>query len=773
MVRALARQAPRTWWAAAFFVLAALTGYWIPQGAFLGPRTSGRQCRRGRVCRRGNSVDGRIKTDFHYRRVQKSLTEPVGVVGYERNKVFGMLHWEQAKANRTSAKRARKGAPPPALHPPDSPKFIFDGAEGRADRPGAAPSDSAAGQGSIAYDQQSSIAAAFAGDGIAAPSPDAALAAMAEGPEVAARLRALAMAKEGAESSDAQQLVPLLAAKAAAQADRGALEAEELAASLRGLAAFGVRRTEVKANIVPIADSLLGRSMDLGATGTADSLYAVAAFKDTAPMLQALLPVLVVRLARNAPAMSPEETADSLWSCGVLRESLKASNLNMAPLLSFLTQKIAKKGVTSYSLQALANLLYSTAVIRTLPNKLLEVVIKLIIKEVKDRPVEDFDSKVTYTMLWAIGNLQDTVVREEVRELLPQLRDAMTTQAEHMTCDEISACLWALAAASIGDRQETQETQGLVEKIRDEVGLALDTMKMPEFSLALWSLAALNYRDEDLLTIAVDRFVAIVPHRKNPQVLAEVIPRITWAFAVLDFIPVRLVKVLSELLEPSSGVMRYLGPDDLHSLIWALNPLMRRKSRCVTAPRYAISSATDQPPTSSAQLERSSYMLEEICDDLECKVMAFIQMKRTHGIQVVEQWNNIEERKEKRIQKTCTGRLEPYMDIDPATPIEDRNEAMLRVAIAMGERGPDVPIRRRGQSGREIVSSKRWVLSGDRFAVALGSKFQEARRLNGATTPGIYLGPARQRELALPQGSGREKEPAALKIKRDGGSELK
>eukprot|EP00930_Biecheleria_cincta_P029579 TRINITY_DN20555_c0_g1_i1.p1 TRINITY_DN20555_c0_g1~~TRINITY_DN20555_c0_g1_i1.p1 ORF type:complete len:771 (-),score=152.02 TRINITY_DN20555_c0_g1_i1:9-2321(-) len=770
MACAPARQARRTWWvaAAAVLVFASLTGFCAPQGAFLGPHSSGRLCRRGRVCLRGNTVDGRLKMDFHYKRLPRSKSEPVGVVGFERNKAWGVLAWEQAKAERDRSRWDQRK--PAALHPPASPRFIFDSRD--QDRIGAAPSDGAAVQGSIAYDQQASIAAPAAGDGIAGPSPDAALAAMEEGPQVAARLRELAMSKEAAGSSDAKQLVASLAARAAAQADRGALQAEELAASLRGIAASGVRRPEVKAHIMPIADSLLGRSMDLGATGTADSLFAVAAFKDAAPTLQALLPVLVVRLARNAPAMSPEETAESLWSCGMLREQLKASNLNMAPLLSFLTQTIATKGVTSYSLQALANLLWSTAVIRTLPNKLLEVVVKMIIKEVKDRPMKDFDAKVTYTMLWAIGNLQDTVVRVELRELLPQLRDAMTTQAEHMTCDEISACLWAFATASIGDSEGTKETQGLVEKIRNEVGLALDNMMLPEFSLALWSFAALNYRDEDLLTIAVDHFVAVNPLRKKPQHLAKAIPRITWAFAVLDFLPVRMITMLSELLVPSSGVMRFLGPDQLHSLIWSLKPLDRRqKSRCVTAPRYAISSATAQPATSSSQIEQATKLLEKMRDDLEFKVRTFCKMKRTHGTQVVEAWNHIESRLERRVQKTCTGRLEPYVAIDPAIPEEMRVAAMVKAAVAMGERGPDTPIQRRTQSGRPNVSSKRWVLKGDRFEVALGSKLQELRRLKGVPEPQMYLG--RQRGHALPQGSGSVKELAGIESNRDDGSEQK
>jgi len=132
-----------------------------------------------------------------------------------------------------------------------------------------------------------------------------------------------------------------------------------------------------------------------------------------------------------------------------------------------------------------------------------------------------------------------------------------------------------------------------------------------------------------------------------------------------------------------------------------------------------------------AENRQSERFRGEICDNLKHKVMAFIKMKRTHSTQVVEAWNNMEFRRERRVQRTCTGRIEPYVAIDPAIPVQERNQAMLEAAIAMGERGPDTQIQRRGLSGREHVSSKRWVKGGDRFQAALGSKIREVRRLHG------------------------------------------
>ena len=77
--------------------------------------------------------------------------------------------------------------------------------------------------------------------------------------------------------------------------------------------------------------------MSSKATGTTEALWAVAEMAQEAPMLQALLPVLVFRLAKTARQLTPEaffqsrhsgrasqETMSSLFSFTMLRSNLRA-----------------------------------------------------------------------------------------------------------------------------------------------------------------------------------------------------------------------------------------------------------------------------------------------------------------------------------------------------------------------------------------------------------------------------------------------------------------
>eukprot|EP00931_Biecheleriopsis_adriatica_P078806 TRINITY_DN52221_c0_g1_i1.p1 TRINITY_DN52221_c0_g1~~TRINITY_DN52221_c0_g1_i1.p1 ORF type:complete len:676 (+),score=155.32 TRINITY_DN52221_c0_g1_i1:141-2168(+) len=573
------------------------------------------------------------------------------------------------------------GAPRRGPHAPKPLEFIFAGREAG---PGGRAAPAAAGReetdGEEAKDAGTELA-------LSADRPGALEEAGSLNP-----LRELALASlDDAEQQElAAPSVRELVRIAAAEAQRGGLQAEDLSSSLRAIATFRRRSPELKAQLPAILDSLLGRGLELQATGTTDALWAVAELKSDAPLLRALLPVLVVRLARTAPQLSIEESVTSLWSAAALRKELQDSKIKIAPLAAYISKKIAEDGVKGLSMQFLADLLWSLAMVRTLPKETFEVTTQLLVKEILSRPLSEVSVYNTYSMLYSVAMLQDTSVHAEVQRLLPSLREAMKTAAEHMTPDQIASCLWSLGVAE----PNSSESRGLLDEIRTEVGTAVSELKMKELSIALWGLASLRYKDKEILDMTADRYIANEPRLKSPF-LAKMIARIAWAYGELGYSNTKWILAVEDRLRPEKHVIRFLGPDQLHALCWALDKLHPDRQESVTK-------------------------------NLKAKLMKYIKMRYTHGLrEVTDKFGD------SRIHKYRKGYIEPYIEIDPSIKKENRNGAMLEAAVELGKDGPDAPILRRTSSGRVKVSSKRWVKDGSRFYKALGSVY-EAKQLEDA-----------------------------------------
>jgi len=581
-------------------------------------------------------------------------------------KPFRMEEWQKGRATRGWYEEARLVAPTGGAkirgpHPPRPPVFV---AEGRV------PS-------SMELRQEGRVAETEGEE----PTVELLSREEAEG-----ELRYLTLGRARMHQEHSLSQIQELVEDAARQAERGALEAEELGATLRAIATFRRDLPQLKKQIGTIADTLLGRGLDLQATGTTDSLWAVAEMCKESPMLQGVLPVLVVRLAKTAPKLTPEETLSNLWSIGALRAQFKDLQINMAPLVAFLGNKLSKESLDEIPTQVLADGLWSMAVTRTLPNPVLQALVGRMKERLAECPASDFTAHNTYSMIYSIAMLQETCAHEEARALLPKLLEALELTAQHMTPEQMSGCLWALGWLDPG----AEDSRGTLKAVRNEIAVGLAEMKMKELSEALWGFAALQFKDKELLYMGAERFLEIHSRVRAP-ILAKHIARIMWAFAKFDYRKhARLKKAFIARLAPEKHVIRFLMPDQLHALLWSLEILM---------------------PNAQFETKRN----------IESKVKAFIKMRYKHGLaHVVDRYGD------ERVHKVTTGRIEPYVEVDKKIPTELRNAAQLVAARDLGENGPDVPNVRRKLSGRPRWSVATWVDPEKRFVAFAAREKQKA-----------------------------------------------
>ncbi|CAE7261275.1 unnamed protein product, partial [Symbiodinium pilosum] len=291
-----------------------------------------------------------------------------------------------------------------------------------------------------------------------------------------------------------------------------------------------------------------------------------------------------------------------------------------------------------------------------------------------------------YSMIYSIAMLQETCAHAEARGMLPKLLEAWELTAQHMTPEQLSGCLWALGWID----PEAQDSRGTLTNVRNEIAFGLAEMKMKELSEALWGFAALQFRDEELLYMAAERFLEIHSRVRAP-ILAKNIARVMWAFAKFDYRHTRLNKAFIARLAPERHVIRFLMPDQLHAMLWAIEKLI--------------------PDVDSAETKRN----------LESKVKAFIKMRYKHGLErVVDRYGD------ERVHKVTVGRIEPYIEVDQKIPIPLRNAAQLVAAKDLGEAGPDVPNVRRKISGRPRWSVATWVDPEKRFVTFAARERQKA-----------------------------------------------
>jgi len=514
------------------------------------------------------------------------------------------------------------------------------------------------------------------------------------GLEATQMLRSAAIAAaEGTAASESSTALLQLGQAVEREAERGGLEAEDLSSSLWSVAMLRELEPGLQVHIPGFADSLLGRAMDLEERGVADALWACAELRRDAPMLQALLPVLVERLARRAPTMSSQETASSLWSIAVLRLELDTMGLRMAPLVAFLgnqfSEQFGRDDAAKLSMQEIADMLWALTMLRTMPVRLQQALADLLVQEIQKR-TDELSAHTTYSVMYAVTTLQDTVVSETVKALLPDLRAALEANAQFMNTAQISTCLWCLGALE----PESKAAIETIKRIRDEVGYALTEMRLPQLAMSVWTFAALAYDDQELLDISVERLLMLAPSTK-PGNLAKELPRLIWAYSKLwriDEVTKELprnrfgaLQLLSEYMKPEKGVLRYFSPDGLHSLSWAFKILDPDGRLCGTF------------------LQRN----------LQAKLKLLIKMKYKHATD----WSG---------SKRVAGRLEEYMPIEEGVKVTDRNRVMLEKAISLGQRGPDVNVDRRPVSGRLRIKDD-WVQSEERFQVSLGASFDRLK----------------------------------------------
>ena len=541
------------------------------------------------------------------------------------------------------------GAPKRGPHPPRPPKFLMEG---------RIPSRS---QREVEEDYEE-------------PQPASIL--KLDEKQVGNELRYLSLAKMESKAVPSINNVRAMVETASEEAQCGALQAEDLSSTLRAIATFRNEMPQLKTHLGVISDTLLGRAMDLKATGTSDALWAVAEMSNEAPMLQGLLPVLVYRLAKTARELTTQETISNLFSVAILREKFRELKLNIAPLTAYLANSLQKVSFKDLSLQELVDLFYSLSFTRTLPDDLFKVLVASAVEELKER--KELSKHNTYSLLYSIAMLQETCAHRKSLELLPNVLESLEVVAAEMMPEQIVGCLWALGWADPG----AFISIGSLERIRDEIGTTLGELKMKDLSHALWAMAALDFRDEELLGIAADRFVEWHPRVKAP-ILAKHIARVTWAFAKLRFHHTMFKLAIEDRLRPEKFVIRFLEPDQLHALAWSFTILNK-----------GIAGSG----------------LSKTRNNINAKIKAYIKMKYRHGI-----GKKIDEYGDERLRKVTVGRIEPYVEIDPRIQPQYRNQEMLRKATSLGEAGPDVPNVRRKISGRPKWSVTRWVDEKKRF----------------------------------------------------------
>ncbi|CAE8725719.1 unnamed protein product [Polarella glacialis] len=563
---------------------------------------------------------------------------------------------------RTLARRAGEGEDAMTrltdmkLSVPKAPPFVFSargaGSRRAAPAPEEAPSSPSAQDAPAKETKEGATQAGSSSDTEAVGAQITAAAGSSVpaygGLEATQMLRSAAIAAaEGTAASESSTALLQLGQAVEREAERGGLEAEDLSSSLWSVAMLRELEPGLQVHIPGFADSLLGRAMDLEERGVADALWACAELRRDAPMLQ--------------------EIADMLWALTMLRTMPAQASAH----------KVIAQPDAGVNLEALADLLVQEIQKRTDVTTLAS-------------HQQELSAHTTYSVMYAVTTLQDTVVSETVKALLPDLRAALEANAQFMNTAQISTCLWCLGALE----PESKAAIETIKRIRDEVGYALTEMRLPQLAMSVWTFAALAYDDQELLDISVERLLMLAPSTK-PGNLAKELPRLIWAYSKLwriDEVTKELprnrfgaLQLLSEYMKPEKGVLRYFSPDGLHSLSWAFKILDPDGRLCGTF------------------LQRN----------LQAKLKLLIKMKYKHATD----WSG---------SKRVAGRLEEYMPIEEGVKVTDRNRVMLEKAISLGQRGPDVNVDRRPVSGRLRIKDD-WVQSEERFQVSLGASFDRLK----------------------------------------------
>mmetsp|Transcript_16585 Transcript_16585/g.36693 ORF Transcript_16585/g.36693 Transcript_16585/m.36693 type:complete len:550 (-) Transcript_16585:172-1821(-) len=252
----------------------------------------------------------------------------------------------------------------------------------------------------------------------------------------------------------------------------------------------------------------------------------------------------LVRLSHQRVAdVTVQGISNMLWAAGVLRVDVEQDAQFMAALA-----ETASKHATEHTPQALANIVWTCAVLQWRNVELLTQMRSAAVASIKEFNPQDLSN-----IAWALGT---------VRFLDSAFLQAMTKVAIPMlgACKpaELSNIVWACASAGYLNRE-------LMERASDVVCAGPEAFTSQSVSNVAWSFATLGFNDERLMS-SITRVAVAKMRWFSPSELSNLL----WACATLNVGGPRVLDAACTTIIRSHD--RFSG-DDLSNTVWALATL--------------------------------------------------------------------------------------------------------------------------------------------------------------------------------------------------------